>query len=85
LLSHYDKYKSCLQSDPQVRACFQSIPQKFKKSTEVRELVEMMEAKFSLEERDMVPSGGEVKEGLKRFDKKGRVIEESLGKRKSNW
>lgn len=59
-MDHYDKYKACIQKDSYVRENFKSIPAKFKKNNELKELIELMENKFNLDSTSHLPLASET-------------------------
>jgi hypothetical protein len=59
-MDHYDKYKACIQKDSYVRDNFKSIPAKFKKNNEIKDLIELMENKFSIDSSSHLPLASET-------------------------
>ncbi|CAI2367540.1 unnamed protein product [Moneuplotes crassus] len=68
LMDHYDKYKAWIQKDEYVRNCFLNIPPKFKKNNEIRDLIDMMETKFTLDSSSHLPTSNETNEIKQRFN-----------------
>jgi len=76
LMDHYDKYKACIQKDEHVRNSFKSIPPKFKKNNDIKDLIDLMESKFSIDGTNQLPLSSESKAVAERFNdlkkRKGR-------------
>ena len=60
-MEHYDKYKVKIQQNEGVRNIFKTIPAKFKKNNDIKELIDTMEAKFSIDVTSQLPLASETK------------------------
>ena len=82
-MEHYDKYKIKIQQNEGVRNIFKTIPARFKKNNDIKDLIDTMEAKFSIDNASQLPLASESRvvaemfNNLKKRGKKNNVSSQS--------